>query len=248
MVDPLGAALSATVIALDASASFGTPGLRSSQQALAKLLAGTFGTQCQLHGAASGQAASQAKIAFTLVILQEDQAHSTLRRLQNLLADIHQAHTALIVRHIAHHGIVFPSNSGYLGSAIRIAHTRLARLLPGQTQAATPDFAQFAQHQPGNDLNFAPLHGAKDELLSYRHEQAQQVAATSPKFDQAAFLQHLTACLARQIGPFAQVMVDTAQRNSHTPEQLIGELAREIDNAESLRQFNEEARSFFRQA
>lgn len=206
------------------------------------LISGALGHNCHLQ-AASG---INEEFALTAIVPESAQTLALLRRIQSVQEEFMRNHPDTLVRLIVHHGIVFLTASGHAGSAVRSAHSRLARLPRHILQAATLDFVAYTETWPSRSISFEDLHGVPDstELVNFSMNVQTTSKRTVATTQQAPLLAFLTTRLAAHLGPFAEVLVSAAQRSSATPNQLIEELSREIDDLAARQNFLAEANDY----
>lgn len=242
MAETLGSPRAATVIAIGLKAGAEHPLTPSAtRMIISNLLAGALAGSCLLQSASG----PDEQAAFTAILPDDSQVVALIRRLQGVQVEFHDTHHDITVHYVIHHGVVFPGPKGYIGSAMRSAHSRLARLPAHIPSAATNDFAAFTETWTNRPIVF----GDYDELplslglLAFRLTETGAAGAAS--LDQAALLAFLTSRLADYLGPFAEVLVDAARRSSSNTNQLIEDLAREIDDPTARKAFLADAQTFF---
>lgn len=244
MDTPLGGPAPATVVAINLQST--RPGRSLEQvarQTFTQLISAALAHSCHIQPADS----QNGEMNLALIIPDTSQALTILRRLFGVQTDINVRHPESSARFIVHHGIVFPSNNAYIGSSLRHAHAKLGRLPSPIDHAATSDFVSFTKPWAAHHISFAPFAeaGVDPALLNFSlASPAAPKEAGRPPID-AAFVRHLSHCLATHMGPFASVMVEAAQRTSHTSQQLLEELANEIDDPQAKANFIDEVRAAF---
>jgi len=242
MTKVLGSPRATTVIAIGLKVGADHPLTPSAtRMIISNLLAGALANSCYLQSA-SGQ---DEPAAFTAVVADDSQVLALIRRLQGVQAEFHDTHHDITVHYVIHHGVVFPGPKGYIGSAMRSAHSRLARLPAGIPSAATTDFAAFTETWTTRPIIFRDY----DELplslglLAFSLTDATAAGAVR-SLDQTTLLTYLTSRLADYLGPFAEVLVDAARRSSSNTNQLIEDLAREIDDPQARLAFQSDVQEF----
>lgn len=185
------------------------------------------------------------------VVPDQAQSLAPLRRMQAIQAQFHRQQAHLQVRYVVHYGLVFQSPSGAIGSALRSAHSRLQRLPAQVDVAATTDFLAFAQTWPGQAIQFdnipdvAPDSGFQAFSFSATPKAIIKPAPKPAPEPAASALRHfLSAQLTEHLGPFAEVLVASAEQTCSSPLQLIVTLSHEIDNPKAREVFLERARQF----
>lgn len=242
MAETLGLPRAATVVAIGLKIGAEHPLTpAATRMVIANLLAGTLTNNCHLQSASLPDEPA----AFTAILPDDSQVLALIRRLQGVQAEFHHTHHDVTVHYVIHHGVVFLGPKGYIGSAMRSAHSRLARLPADIPSAATTDFAAFTETWTTcpivfEDYDELPLNLG---LLAFSLTDATAAGATRT-LDQATLLTYLTSRLADYIGPFAEVLVDAARRSSSNTNQLIEDLAREIDDPQARQAFQSDAQAF----
>ncbi len=192
-------------------------------------------------------------VVLSGVVPDQAQALAPLRRMQAVQAELHQQQPDLHIRYVVHYGLVFQSANGVIGSALRSAHSRLQRLPSHVDTAATQDFLAFAATWPGQAIQFDNLPNvAEDSGFQAFSFSAQPKSAPAPAQapapgtadDPSPLRQFLCAQLTEHLGPFAEVLVATAESKCSTPLQLIVSLSHEIDNPRAREVFLEKAREY----
>jgi hypothetical protein len=243
MTEALGSPHPATVIAIGLKARLDdSPSLPATRRIFTNLLGGTLAHNCHIQPAS----APGEELAFTAVVPDTAQSLSLIRRLLSIQDEFRGTHPDTAARFVVHHGVVFPSDKGYIGSALRSAHSRLTRLPHGVINAATTDFAAYTETWDFHPIVYHKQEAAHETLglLGFSIEQPEPAPAESKALHDEALLHYLTSRLADHLGPFAEVLVDAAQRSSSTPRQLIEELASEIDDAKARQDFRKDAQDF----
>lgn len=244
MTESLGAPHPATVIAIGLQTRLDdSPSLPATRRIFTNLLGGTLAHNCHIQPA-SGPAE---ELAFTAIVPDTTQALSLIRRLLSIQDEFQKTHPDTSARFVVHHGIVFPSAKGYIGSALRSAHSRLIRMPRSTANAATNEFSAYTKTWAAHPIVFWELAEAHETLGLFSFEllhQTEPPAAGNTASDEA-LQNYLTGRLAEHLGPFAEVLVDAAKRSSASPLQLIEELASEIDDAQAREKFRRDAKDFF---
>lgn len=207
------------------------------------LITESLGNNCHIQRSADGQAG----FALTGIVPDHAQTLSPLRRLDRVQSEFHRSHPDIQVRYIVHHGVVFQSPGGHSGSALRSAHSRLLRLPVHLDKAATLDFVAFTETWPSQTIRFEEIPNLPEGsgLLAFQlpapgnDTPMQAVSGLSP-----AQCRYITTQLAEHLGPFAEVLVSTAQRTCTSTQQLIIELSREIDAPAARADFLAKAQAF----
>jgi hypothetical protein len=244
----------ATVVAIELKPIIGNSCSTESIETFAGLLSGALALACSVQRFEHvGE-----QTAYTLVLPPETQTAHVLRRLTGVAKEFGQVHGEVAVRFVAHSGVVFPTGAtdrrAYAGSAIRSAHSMLRRLPLAVDQAATREFVSFIKTLPSSPIQFSPVPGASnaDELMALRFSSESaplpdgEKASSIPVTDRA-FGEFLTTRLAEDLGPFASVMVDSAQRLATTVEVLVKELIHEIESPAARQRFTKDVDTYLQQ-
>lgn len=237
MPDSINAPLQASVFAVDFIRVRGNEGWITLQPEFARRLAQTLGASCAVESVPS-QAGNP---RFSAIVLDTvSQVLSPLRRLLGLQEETTTEFPECRLRFYVHHGVIFSSGETYLGSALRVAHRRLEQLPDACYCAASPEFAAHTQSWGSQSLDFGPLPGdSTGTLLAISFAQA--TLTPQPGGASGALVEQLTRLLANRLGPFAEILVETASRTCRNPRQLVEEVAREIDRPEEREEFRREA-------
>ena len=151
MAETLGSPRAATVIAIGLKVGAEHPLTPSAtRMIISNLLAGTLANRCHLQSASG----PDERAAFTAILPDDAQVPALIRRLQGVQAEFHDTHHDITAHYVIHHGVVFPGPKGYVGSAMRSAHSRLARLPAHILGAATNDFAAFTESWSSRPIVF----------------------------------------------------------------------------------------------
>lgn len=178
MAETLGSPRAAIVIAIGLKIGAEHPLTPSATRMIfSNLLAGALANNCQLQSASGPEEPA----AFTAILSDDSQVLALVRRLQGMQAEFHDTHHDITAHYVIHHGIVFPGPRGFIGSAMRSAHSRLARLPVHIPSAATNDFAAFTETWASRPIIFRdydelPLNL---ELLAFSLCDAMATGATS---------------------------------------------------------------------
>lgn len=254
MSKELGHPEAVTVLAIDLKLPQGGASTIASREAFARLLGGALAQACTLQPAMR----QDAEPAYTAVVLESGQTLAILRRLLSIQAEFAQDHPDTVVRFVVHHGLVFaapgsqPKN--YLGSGVRSAHSHLNRLPTPLQRAATDEFVVATQHWDVCPIHFGPLEGDVDQpsaeplpkmglmRFTLASESTEEQFQSGAKED--ALKRFLSELLASYLGPFAEILVDAAQRSALSPASLVDEVSREIGDLPARIRFKEEAMDF----
>ena len=151
MDQTLGAAAPATVITLRLCArTQGRPLQAATCQNFANLIGNSLGQGCHIQPTVR----NDAEMSLALIVPVTSQALTILRRLLAVQAELHRMRADARMSFLVHHGIVFPSGGSYIGSALRQARAKLARLPEHIEHGATSDFAGFAQSWDAQPIRF----------------------------------------------------------------------------------------------
>lgn len=229
------------------------PGIDHVAAALVAQLSATLGDDCHIQQERS----SGSTIALSGVVPDQAQSLSPLRHMQAMQIAFHHQQPDLRLRYVVHYGLVFQSASGAIGSALRFAHSRLQRLPPHVDTAATRDFLAFAETWPGRAIQFDDIPDVAEDTgfqaFSFSAEPpalaepapapgTPSAAAADPAL--APLTRYLCTQLTEHLGPFAEVLVASAEQKCNTPLQLIVSLSHEIDNPKAREIFLEKARRY----
>lgn len=229
------------------------PGISHVATALAAQLGVTLGDDCHIQQERSTGSA----IVLSGIVPDQAQALAPLRHMQAMQTAFHRQQPDLRLRYVVHYGLVFQSATGAVGSALRFAHSRLQRLPAHVDTAATRDFLAFAETWPGQAIQFDDIPDvAEDSGFQAFSFSADPPAAAPPAPAPAApsaaaadpalspLRRYLCAQLTEHLGPFAEVLVASAEQKCSTPLQLIVTLSHEIDNPKAREVFLEKARRY----
>lgn len=169
---------------------------------------------------------------------QWDSYWQTLRTLNDRLSQLGLEHPELVTRLLAHHGTVFVQQSAqsqdYVGSALRTVQAELNRAVAKPFRAATAAFASQMQALPATGLQVAEPQRefVAHPLLAL---QFNPVAVSKPEQTGLGHLnpvdiEYVRKQMTRQMGPFANTLVDTAVRRSRSQQELVINLSLGIDD------------------
>lgn len=235
-----------TVIAVELKPIAGGVSSADSRETFTRLLGGAVALVCAVQPAPR----TDGELAFTVVLPDTGQCLAVLRRIESIQDEFKRQYPDIAARCIVHHGLAFAvpqtgGNSGhsYIGSALRSAHSQLYRLPPSFERAATSEFVAATRNWQSCPITFHPLPGepASQGLMSFDLESAEVL--TEPTAD-AALKQFLVQRLAAYLGPFAEVLVEAAQRSANSPINLIKEVAHEISDIPTRERFTADAMDF----
>lgn len=242
----LGTPQSFIVIAIELQSRSGGPASDASRAVFAGLLGSGLAHACTLQAASR----PDGSWASTALIPDTGQTLALLRRLENVQQDFHARQADDHARFLVHYGLAFATRPGheksYIGSAIRAAHTHLARLPAGMERGASTEFLLLAQSWRSGTIHFQELppphqhlglHGFSLEWGAKEDRPAEQDC-------EAALHDYLAAQLAGHMGPFAQVLVDSARMSAKSLEDFIEETSREIDDLAVRLRFKRDALAF----
>lgn len=236
---------SVTVIAVELKSPGGVSS-EDSRETFTRLLGGSVALSCVVQPAPK----ADGELAYSAVVPDSGQCLAVLRRVESIQEEFKRQHPDIAMRYIAHHGLAFTvpptgSNSGhsYIGSALRSAHSHLFRLPRPFVRAATSEFVAATRSWQSCPIRFHPLPGesASQGLMSFDLESAEVL--TEPAAD-AALKQFLVQRLAAYLGPFAEILVEAAQRSANSPINLIKEVAHEISDIPTRERFTADAMDF----
>ncbi len=214
---------------------------RASREIFVMQIGSTLVQSCHIQAAT----AAEGNLSLTIIVPETTQILSLLRRIESVRYKFERNLPGLITRLVVHHGIVFPTKQGPMGAVLRAAHARLQSLtkLPGEIQTvATGAFVAYTRSWPGQtpDLHFA-ARSCTEQYDIYPFSLTTAQPASAAESSPENWTSYLTERLAEHLGPFAQVLVDSANRSSRTPEQLAREVASEIDEAPVRERFLSDA-------
>jgi hypothetical protein len=250
MAQQLGQPEAVTVIAIDLKPPRGGVSPLDSRETFARLLAGTVAQACLVQPAIR----PDGELAYTAIVPDTGQTLAVLRRLVSIQTDFRYQHPDTAARFVVHHGLVFAAQTtgskSYLGSAVRSAHSQLQRLPPQVDSAATAEFALITETWKSCPLQFQPLADAQSglSLLTFALAAGDKTETAPATADSAlvdaALRLFLIERLAAYLGPFAEVLVDAAQRSARSRDNLIEEVSREINDLPTRECFKAEAMAF----
>lgn len=253
MSQQLGHPEAVTVFAIDLISRQGGGSAPASQKAFGRLLADAVALDCTLQLASR----QDGRPAFTVVEPESKHDLATLRRLLGFQAEFAAAYPDSMVRFVVHHGLVFaaPGSQGqnYLGSGVRSAHSHLNRLPESLHYAVTEEFVSATQLWDACPLHFEPLMEAEPTpsassplpgMMRFTLT-SEGVAKSEPGTNADDELKRfLSESLATYLGPFAEVLVDVANRSGLSPASLVDEVSREISDLPARVRFREDAMAF----
>ena len=244
----LGRQQSFIVIAIELTARAGGPAAEDSRQAFASLLGAGVAHACTLQPAERHNGAW----ACTALIPNTGQTLALLRRMEDILADFRPLHPDAYARFVIHYGLAFATQPGnkknYIGSAVRAAHSHLKRLPQEYERAASGEFAVLANTWSSDSIQFNELPAPLADLGLFNFSLNRGERQYKPEEEvEAAMHAHLEKLLASHIGPFAQVLVESARRSSKSLDDFIVEVAREIDEKSVRTRVKDEARAYLQQ-
>jgi hypothetical protein len=244
---PLGRQQSFIVIAIELNAHGGGAASEESRRDFAGLLGAGVAHACSLQTAERHDGGW----ACTALIPDTGQTLALLRRMEDILADFRRRHPDAHARFVVHYGLAFATQPGnkrtYIGSAVRAAHSHLKRLPPAYDRAASGEFSALAKAWSSGSIEFTdlPLPLAELGLFGFNLKRGEQRDRSDPEIA-AALRNHLAESLATHIGPFAQILVESAQRSSKSLDDFIVEVAREIDEKAVRARVKDEARAYLK--
>lgn len=249
MAQQLGRPEAVTVIAIELKPLRGGVSDADSREAFARLLGGTIALACSLQPAPR----PDGELAFTAVVPDTGQTVSVLRRMASIQAEFKPQYPEIAARFVVHHGLAFVSpqagTKAYLGSALRSAHSQLQRLPMPYDSAATPDFIKATESWQACPLTFQPIPDLQTDssLMTFSLVDAdtpQVVNTVAGTVFDIALRNFLVQRLAAYVGPFAEVLVDAAQRSAKSHANLIKEVAHEIDDMPTRQRFEADAMAY----
>ncbi|MBI5899665.1 MAG: hypothetical protein HZB40_10610 [Rhodocyclales bacterium] len=240
----VSAPVSTTVVASDiaGAAAFGAAVLERFEQVLAVVRGLGFVTQ------------EPGRPNLTLTLAPDQEPGSALDAMAKAAAGFDAAVTPLSLRSVVHFGVVFRTESAtgvsYVGSAIRTTQSALRRVPSAGGFLATAEFAVYAAKYPQLPFRMRPVtSGAAIDGLSHllfgdiAADMAPASAVASGIAD-AAFVEFAKRRLAEEIGPFANALVDRAVRAATATDQLVSQLASDIDNPAARKKFEDDMLRF----
>jgi len=244
----LGKAQSFIVIAIELRARDGGAASETGRQDFAALLGSALAHACTLQPCDR----HDESWACTALIPDTGQTLALLRRLEKVLETFRARHPGDLARFLVHYGLAFASRPGqskiYFGSALRAAHSHLGRLPTELERGATTEFLLVARSWRRTTVHFQELPPAQQHLGLHPFTLDRPPQENPPIHlgREAALHDFLASRLATHMGPFAQVLVDSARMSAKTLEDFIEETAREIDDREVRRGFRHEALNYLR--
>lgn len=177
----------------------------------------------------------------------------SLRTLNDRLDQLDAENHAVITRLLAHHGIVFTRKSAtldeYVGSALRTVQMELARMPATTGRAATAALAAqvtiqealgVAVSEPRRGDNVYPLWGLQLKPVIT----VNRIQPGLPRLTHVD-IEYVREQMARQIGPFANTLVQTAVRRARSPRDLVLSLSLEIDDPRARTRFVQTLNAYF---
>lgn len=229
------------VIAIELRATDGVAVSEAAKAHLNSLLSSGLGLACtlQLFPRLDGVVASTALFTHT------GQTLALLRRIDAIQDAMRQEHQGHRVRYLVHYGMAFTSRpgSGYMGSGIRAAHSRLGRLPSELERGASSEFRLLADSWNTGGIHFhdLPTPLQQEEVHGFHLDSNDWDAASRRSASQQVLVGYLTTQLAAHMGPIAQVLVENASHLARSPTNLIEETAREIDDLHARARFRQDA-------
>jgi hypothetical protein len=242
----IGSPQPASVIAIGlGNRQTGMSAPRASREIFATQIGGALVQSCHIQSVPT----ADGELALSIIVPETTQILSLLRRIDSLRDEFERNLPELITRLVVHHGIVFPTAQGHMGAVLRAAQARLQSLpkLPGEVDTvATGNFVAYTRTWPAHDLHFES-ESCGEQYDLYAFSLASATPEASPESAPDDWVSYLTVRLAEHLGPFAQVLVDSACRSSKTPEHLAREVASEIDDTSARERFLNDALAYLRQ-
>lgn len=177
----------------------------------------------------------------------------SLRMLNDRLNQLGTRHTDLITRLLAHHGTVFPRTQAttlaYVGSAIRTVQQELVRLPVRHDRLATAAFAQQVANEDALGVQVSASRRS-DDIHPCWHLQLKPVTLVKrvqpgmPRLTHVD-IEYVREQMARQIGPFANTLVESAVRRARSPRDLVISLSLEIDDLRARTHFVQTLNTYF---
>jgi hypothetical protein len=186
------------------------------------------------------------KLQLSVTLEAETAVGPALAQFASALAKFEVLCKSVQARGIVHHGVVFRNEVAgkvtYIGSAIRASQSALRKMAATSGLVATRGFIAHANGLNPPVAQFDPLDGsdAADGLCRIRIVgKTEAVTAKRSGLTSAdpEFLAYLIKRLAEHLGPFASAIVENQRNGFPTPEQLVAEMAREIDEPGVRKQF-----------
>ena len=245
MAQQLGGPEARTVIAIDLKPRAGGVSSEASQADFAGLLGGTVAQACMVQPALR----PDGELAYTAIVPETGQTLSVLRRLLSIQNEFRQKHPEIAARFVVHHGLIFAAptagNRQFLGSAVRSAHSHLQRLPEPLECAVTQDFAAVTEAWDNCPISFhvESAGGGNHDLLTFALP-TEHWADTVEDTQDVALQQYLVESLAAYLGPFAEILVESAQRSARSPFSLIEEVSHEINDMPARERFKVDAMNY----
>ena len=174
-----------------------------------------------------------------------------LMRLSTAMVDFETINDGLHVRAVAHHGVVFRTETGgnvtYVGSAIRAARSALRRVPATGGMVATREFVDFAAESHIQSKNFELLPpDAAMENLSPVHVIEHRKSREGLSGSDPALLDFLKKRLAEDVGPFAAPLVDNVSHSAMNAKEVVAALSHEINDAATRQRFELDAWAYIK--
>jgi hypothetical protein len=189
----------------------------------------------------------QGKLQMTITIEPETALGPALAQLSGSMVKFEFLCKTLQVRGVVHHGVVFRNEVAgevsYIGSALRASQSALRKLEASGGLFATRGFIAHAVALKPPAARFDALTGADaaDGVCRISVDAKAAAVTTKPSAQLTSadpeFLAYLKKRLAEHLGPFASAMVEHQRVGTPLPEQLVADMAREIDDPGVRKQF-----------
>lgn len=245
---PLNKAALFVVIAIELRSRTGSSVPPTARETFVALLGSALGHACKVQPAAR----TDGSWACSALIADNGQILALLRRLEGAQNTFHKQRADERVRFLTHHGLAFETQSGekmrYVGSTLRAAHSLLGRLPTDLERGASADFVKLTQTWSGSSITFEALSVPEQPsgLYAVTLDRGIPIREHNDKDADAALRAFLVERLSLHMGPFAQVLVDSARMSARSREHFIEETAREIDDIKVRDLFREQAIDFLR--
>ena len=192
---------------------------------------------------------------LTLSFGPELEVGSGLLRIARAMSVFNGASAPLRVRAVAHHGVVFRTESAgqisYVGSAIRSTQSALRRAPEIGGLMATRDFTAYASKLTGLPFSLkamsgtAAADGMSQVVFSGGGEASVPVGDGLPSTD-AALGEFVKRRLAEEMGPFAATLVDRAVGSATLAMQLVTALSEHVDDPAKRARFEDDVRAYIK--
>lgn len=192
---------------------------------------------------------------LTLSFGPEIEVGSGLLRIARAMAEFNGASAPKRVRAVAHHGVVFRTESkgqiSYVGSAIRSTQSALRRAPEIGGLMATRDFTAYASTLTGLPFSLKAMSGAAGADGMMQVVFSAGGAASVPDDDRlpstdTAFGEFVKRRLAEEMGPFAGALVDRAVVSTTLAMQLVTVLSEHVDDPAKRVRFEGDVRSYIK--